>query len=365
MGATSNIRRICYCYKKCESDLTEEFDFPEENKNAISLQEFENEIPLEIYKKMIKETFPDYIQTDNKMITEKRKIDNKKDVIMYYNGEYDEKLRAKSGRGKLILVKNEEKVFYNGIWENDNLNKGTIYYLNGDIYKGEMKDYLRNGKGKFISNSETYEGDWEEDQKNGEGTLIFKNGLKYKGKFKNNQFNGKGKIESSDGFYYSGTFLNNQMDGKGFLRGSNGHIYNGDFKNGLFHGEGEFKWIDQSNVEIYKGSYSFGKKDGIGTFTFSNGNVYEGEWKSGNPDGIGIFETQNRKYKGNWRSGLFMQLIEANDKYESQEENVNFNFKVPLEDILLNDHISTSLNSEIKNSSLSEYNIEVIKLKEN
>ena len=360
MGITSNIRKICYCYKNCESEITKEFEFPELNKNAISLKEFEDEIPIEIYKKMIKETFSDYVQTDNMMITEKI-VDNETDSLLYYNGEYNEKLKVKSGRGKLVLVKNEKKVFYNGIWQNDNLNKGTIYYPNGDTYKGEMKNYLRNGKGKFISDSETYEGDWEDDQKNGDGILIYKDGSKYVGKFKNNQFNGKGKIESCDGFFYSGDFLNNQMDGKGYLRGNNGHIYNGDFKNGLFHGEGEFKWIDQSNVEIYKGNYSFGKKDGIGTFTFSNGNIYRGEWKSGNPDGIGIFETPNRKYKGNWRSGLFMQLMEANDKEEFQEENVNFNFKVPSEDILLNDHISTSQNSEIKNSSLAEYNIEVIK----
>lgn len=360
MGTTSNIRKICNCCKIGESEFTEVFESPKENSNAISLEEFEKLIPTEIYKKMIKEKFPDYEQTDDKMITEKI-YNNEKDVEMYYNGEYNEKLRLKNGRGKLVLIKNEKKYFYNGIWRNDNLTKGKIYYSNGDIYEGEINNYLRNGKGKFISDSETYEGNWEDDQKNGEGTLIYKDGSKYKGNFKNNQFNGQGKIESNDGFYYSGEFLNNQMDGKGFLKGSNGHIYNGDFKNGLFHGEGEFKWINQSKVEIYKGSYSFGKKDGIGTFTLSDGNIYKGEWKSGNPDGIGIFETQHRKYKGNWRSGIFMQLMDANDKDDPQEENVNFNFKVPHEDILLNDHLSTSLFSDIKNSSLADYNVEVIK----
>jgi len=361
MGITSNIKKICYCCKINESEFTTEFISSEEVSNAISIEEFDRLIPNEIHKKMINDKFPYYEQTDNKMITEKINDDNEKDVEMYYHGEYNEKMRVKNGKGKLVLIKNEKKLFYNGIWQNDNLTKGKIYYENGDIFEGDIKNYLRNGKGKFISDSETYEGDWEEDQKNGEGTLIFKDGSKYVGQFRNNQFNGKGKIESNDGFYYCGDFLNNQMDGKGYLRGSNGHIYNGDFKNGLFHGEGEFKWIDQSKVEIYKGNYSFGKKDGNGTFTFSDGNIYKGEWKSGNPDGIGIFETQNRKYKGNWRSGIFMQLMEANDKDEFQEENVNFNFKVPSEDILLNDHISTSLNSEIKNSSLTNYNVEIIK----
>lgn len=59
---------------------------------------------------MIKETFPDYVQTDNTMITEK-KDDSENDVQMYYNGEYNEKLKVKSGRGKLVLVKNKEKAF--------------------------------------------------------------------------------------------------------------------------------------------------------------------------------------------------------------------------------------------------------------
>ena len=74
-----------------------------------------------------------------------------------------------------------------GIWKNDNLSSGTIYYENDSIYSGQIKNYLRDGKGKFMSENETYEGEWKEDQRNGQGILIFKDGTKYEGGFKNNQ----------------------------------------------------------------------------------------------------------------------------------------------------------------------------------
>ena len=61
-------------------------------------------------------------------------------------------------------------------------------------------------------------------------------------------------------------------------------------------------------LQVYsRGSY--GKKDGNGELYFDNGNIYRGGWESGSPNGEGVFETKNRKYYGNWRSGIFMQLI--------------------------------------------------------
>jgi len=261
-------------------------------------------------------------------------------------------------------IKDNQRFFYHGIWEEDNLKKGKIYYENDDgIYEGEIKNYIRHGEGKFTSNLEIYEGHWKNDQKNGKGILIFKNdGTKYKGEFKNNQFCGKGELISDDGFSYKGEFLNNHMHGKGYLKGSNGHTYEGNFQNGFFHGKGKFKWIDNSNEQFYEGTYSFGKKDGNGSFHFQNGDIYTGDWKSGSPDGVGTYETQNRKYEGNWRGGVFMQLMDAANKSDdAKEENVNLNFMIPQEDIFINDHVSTSMNSNISKSYVLNVSVEVIK----
>ena len=89
---------------------------------------------------------------------------------------------------------------------------------------------------------------------------------------------------------------------------------------------------------------------------------YTGEWKSGSPDGIGIYETQNRIYEGNWRGGMFMQLMDAANKSDdAKEENVNLNFMIPQEDIFINDHLSTSSNSNNSKSCLLSVSVEVIK----
>ena len=50
-----------------------------------------------------------------------------------------------------------------------------------------------------------------------------------------------------------------------------------------------------------------------------------------------------------------MQLIEVEDKDQVEEENLNLTFKVPVEDIFITDHISTSINTStsIKSSNVN------------
>ena len=279
---------------------------------------------------------------------------------IYYHGEFNEEDK-KNGIGKMVIINNNnEKCFYHGIWENDILNNGTIYYMNNDKYIGELKNYLRDGKGKYISSLEIYEGYWKEDQKDGDGSVVYKDGTKYKGKFKNNKFNGKGEMKWIDGTNYCGEFLNNLFNGNGYLKGENNNTYNGNFDKGLFNGQGEFKW--NSRGESYKGNYSNGKKDGKGEFRFKNGDIYSGNWESGHPHGEGVYQTKNRKYFGNWRSGIFMQLIDVENNEGAEEENFNLNFNTPDEDILDLEHIATSLNSNFSVKSILVYaSLEVVK----
>lgn len=361
MGTTSIVKKAYPCFYN-DLEKTEVLDNPIKILNEISLDEFESKIPKKIYKQMLEDKFPNYIQTDDYFVKTVLIDSNNPQINMYYHGEYN-KSDKKNGKGKLVYIKDNQTLFYHGIWEEDNIKEGKIYYENDDIYEGEIKNYYRDGEGKFTSNTEIYEGHWKNDKKNGKGTLIFKNdGTKYEGEFKDNLFSGKGELVSDNGFSYEGEFLNNHMHGKGYLKGSNGHTYEGNFQNGLFHGKGKFKWNDKSNEQFYEGAYSFGKKDGNGSFHFQNGDIYTGDWKSGSPDGIGIYETQNRKYEGNWRGGVFMQLMDAANKSDdAKEENVNLNFMIPQEDIFINDHISTSLNSNASKSYLLNVSVEVIK----
>ena len=56
-------------------------------------------------------------------------------------------------------------------------NKVTINYENGDIYKGEIKNGEKEGKGIMVyKNGYIYDGYWKNDKKEGKGIMIYKNG---------------------------------------------------------------------------------------------------------------------------------------------------------------------------------------------
>lgn len=366
MGTTA---KACCCCGKEDKDIIKVIHQKHVKDNLISLDYFLNLIPKNILNQMNKEEFPNY---NNKGEIRTEKIPNENNSFsqnnenikeMYYHGEFNDSGR-KDGIGKMILINDIEKKFYHGIWENDNLNKGKIYYSDGSIYIGEINNFMRHGKGKFVNEKENYDGYWKDDQKDGDGTLIFSDNTQYIGKFKNNKFNGKGKMTWKNGILYEGDFKSNNFNGSGYLKGSNGHIYKGEFQNGKYNRKGIFQWINNdSNYDYYSGNYSNGQKDGKGEFHFSNGHIYNGLWKCGKPDGEGIYESENRKYHGNWRSGIFMQLIDVEPKEKSQEENLNLTFNTPVEDIYIPDHIETSLNTDIDIGNSNKIEISIINLK--
>ena len=348
-----------------DKDTVKEIESQGTNRNEITIEKFINLIPKNIFNKMNSE-IKDLKNYINNAEVKTVKIpdnlinnDNSQKEI-YYHGEFNEK-GEKNGIGKMIIInENNEKIFYCGIWENDKLNEGKIFYMDNEEYTGQINNYLRDGQGEYISENETYKGSWKNDQKDGDGLVKHKDGYEYNGKFKNNKFNGKGTLNWKDGSYYVGEFKDNFFNGMGYLEGSNKHIYSGYFKNGAFNGKGEFKWIDRLDEEKYKGSYSNGKKDGEGIFYFKNGDIFKGNWECGKPHGEGVYETKNRKYFGNWRQGMFMQITEVEDKEGAEEEHFNLNFKTPDEDINFLEHISNSLISNtIKSTILAS--IEIIK----
>ena len=356
MGITS-----CFICSKPEKESFQIIESQIKNENSISMDYFFNLIPKEIIKEMENEkkfnsnnNFD--IRTERIIIDENSSLDLKDNIKeILYHGEFN-KYGKKEGLGKMIIIKEKENIFYHGIWEKDNLIEGKIYYKDGSTYDGNIQNNKREGIGIFKSDTEEYNGEWKNDQKEGNGHLYFSDETKYEGYFIENKFNGEGTMTWNDGSCYKGEFLNNCFHGLGYLKGNNGHIYEGNFQNGKFHGKGVFKWINGYETESYDGNYSSGQKDGIGKFQFSNGHIFDGNWKSGQPDGEGIYESYFRKYYGNWRSGIFMQLIEVEEK-ECKEENLNLNFKVPVEDIYVPGHISFSINTStsVKSSYINPH----------
>lgn len=355
----------CNCGNSEEPFSMRQLESQETEIDAISFEEFKNLIPEKIFNEINNEKI-DIINYKNNAGVKTLKvpnnlIENVENINIkqiYYHGEFNEEGK-KNGIGKMVIInKNDEKFFYHGIWENDILNNGTIFYINGDKYIGELKNYLRDGKGKYFSNLETYDGNWKNDLKDGEGSVVYKDGTTYQGQFKNNKFNGKGDLYLPNGAYYSGNFVNNLFNGEGFFQQKN-NIYNGHFKNGLFNGYGEFKWIDGIDKTIYKGNYSNGKKDGKGTLILKNGDIFKGNWESGYPHGEGVYETKNRKYFANWRTGIFTQLVDVEEKKGAEEENICLNFQTPNENVDIA-NIATSLNSNLSCiSTLIDASVEI------
>jgi hypothetical protein len=67
--------------------------------------------------------------------------------------------------------------------------KGILTYRDGEIYEGDFKSGLRDGKGKMTyANGDTYEGDWRLERREGKGELRTDDGtLLYKGNWINDK----------------------------------------------------------------------------------------------------------------------------------------------------------------------------------
>ena len=79
---------------------------------------------------------------------------------------------------------------------------GILYYneIETDFYKGQFKDNLRNGKGKYYENNKlVYEGDFKDDTYDGKGKLYNENGNYYEGGFTEGKKNGDGKEYDNKG----------------------------------------------------------------------------------------------------------------------------------------------------------------------
>ena len=109
----------------------------------------------------------------------------------------------------LTIMINSDKIY-----ELYEFSFNNFYDDNGEKYIGEMKNGLKEGKGR----------------------MYFNNGSRYEGDFKNDKMEGKGILYFNDG-RYEGDFKNDKMEGKGILYGLNGPILDGNWKDGKFTGK--------------------------------------------------------------------------------------------------------------------------------
>jgi hypothetical protein len=169
------------------------------------------------------------------------------------------------------------------------------------LYKGELLDGDKSGKGEEDSNEGYFVGNFYHDKKNGKGKMIYKlTGDEYEGDYKNDLFDGKGH----------------------YIWKETGQQYDGDYKNGLMHGKGLFEY---SEGEYYRGDFVNGKKEGEGELHMGNGRSFIGPFVNGRPNGVGIFDNGiNFKGEIEFNDGK-MNINYMKQKYEKPNINTTTN----------------------------------------
>ena len=189
-----------------------------------------------------------------------------------YEGEFffdrEKNEWSKGGKGTLITSKNELIIINNHSKENNYIEKGIIFYPNGDIFIGQInKDEPYNKiKGIYFENdlNNKYDNYLISNNFNQERPHIikhFNNGNIYEGnaEFKKDKyfFSGKGKF----------TDIKNNV------------IYEGEFKGGLFNGEGK----------LYKYNYGVNKNNNGNDETNIRKTIIT-NWINGKPNGDGLIK---------------------------------------------------------------------------
>ena len=274
------------------------------------LPEIGSLIPLTEYNKIIPQKIYNYIQTNPlnyKKYIPPNTLTFKSNPIRFngsgniYYGNWNEKNEMESYG---IYYINERNIIIEGVWVKGNIVFGRIFMSNGDIYEGEIKNSLPNGKGKFLyANGEEYKGDFVQGEMTGTGNFIFADKTKYNGAIENGVFNGEGKMKWENGTEYEGNFLNSALSGYGVITNIQKEKYKGYFDKNEFNGEGTYYY---SNGDEYEGTFEYGIKRGKGIFRRNDKVIFEGIWNDDLPNGNGALTYEGNKLKGFWRNGVLV-----------------------------------------------------------
>lgn len=212
----------------------------------------------------------------------------------------------------------------------------SITYATGDVYTGDFKGIMRDGKGRIVySNGDIYEGDFKEDMRTGSALITFADGSVYNGEILNGKPNGKGTYTFADSSWYFGEFKEGLKHGLGEYHAADGSYYYGRFVDDLKDGtdsysfelsdgsmfKGECKLVFASG-STYSGDFVKDKRTGFGVYTWNSGEKYEGEFKNDLFDGQGTYHFSDSDippYTGLFEKGEIVDNTPAEPKENSKE----------------------------------------------
>ena len=266
----------------------------------ISMEEFNNLFDERITNIMQKTRLKYNYTPNNTGIFSLKPIKFKNNNI--YKGTWN-KNNEMEGYG--IYYIDDRKLITEGIWVKGNIIYGRIFFPEGDIYEGEMKNSQPDGKGEYIySNEDRYKGDFKDGKMTGFGNFKYhKDKAEYNGYVENGFFNGSGKMKWDNGTEYSGNFTDSSLEGTGEITNIQKEKYHGNFCKNEFNGEGVYFY---NNGDKYIGNFEYGIKRGKGKYITNTGIIFEGDWNDDLPNGNGVLSFQNKKLKGFWRNGIFI-----------------------------------------------------------
>ena len=86
--------------------------------------------------------------------------------------------------------------------------------------------------------------------------------------------------------------------------------YKGQYHNNKFHGYGIIEWKETN--ERYLGTWNMGKRYGYGIYYWEPNQYYYGEWLNDNPEGHGIYISNDTIIEGEWKNNSIQKRFNIN-----------------------------------------------------
>ena len=257
-------------------------------------EDYYEKINSELIKKIISEKLIEIYFSSDQVILDLvsgrilQHLKNNSEILSYLKGtkriiNFVESIKTEMPKWKTTKSSKQLNLFES---EDDKNKAKTINYANDDQYLGEIKNGLRNGKGKMTySNGNIYSGDWIDDVFHGKGTYLKPNGQSISGDWENGYLI-RGQI----------IFFKGVMGEEKYI----GEVIYSFFGYPVPHGMGAYFYM---NGDKYVGEFVDYKKEGKGTFTWANGDSYCGFWQDDEYHGNGILNKDGVIKEGNWING--------------------------------------------------------------